>query len=210
MRDLSAKSIRKDCPHCRLGSFALEHPLYETKNFRIICDVHPLTEGHILIIPKLHLSCIGAFPKDLFKEFSKIYSDISNFLTNTYGNVSTFEHGIYGQTVYHSHIHLLQFNGKIEDIIPEGIQCVRPINDLTKLASVYKTHGGYLFFSLNGKNYLVDKNLAQTRFFRDRFAKVLGHPERGDWKKARNNEKLLDKMKVDILRLVKKWNSYQK
>lgn len=209
MRDLSDESIRKDCPHCHLGSFALEHPLSETENFRIICDVHPLTEGHILIMPKDHISCAGVYPRKLFAEFENVYQNVTKFISKTYGSVASFEHGVFGQTVYHSHIHLLPFSRKITDIIPEGKEYLKQISNLSVLEREFKNQGGYLFFSHNGKNYLVDKTLAQPRFFRDRFARALGNSERADWKAVRQNPHLLEEMKTDILNLVKKWRKYQ-
>ncbi|MBU1000028.1 hypothetical protein KKE78_01345 [Patescibacteria group bacterium] len=37
---------------------------------------------------------------------------------------------------------------------------------------------------------MVDSKLKASRFFRDRFAKVLGKPERGNWKEIRKNEQM--------------------
>ncbi|MBU1000029.1 HIT domain-containing protein [Patescibacteria group bacterium] len=59
----------------------------------MVCDANPVVGGHILIIPKSHLSCIGEYSKNLFKEFLNLYKKVSEFLLKAYGSVSTFEHG---------------------------------------------------------------------------------------------------------------------
>ena len=48
-------------PHCDRNGFAFSHPLEETDSFLVVCDVHPLMEGHILIIPKEHLPLQRSF-----------------------------------------------------------------------------------------------------------------------------------------------------
>ena len=67
-----------DCPHCNKDSPALKNLLKETENFRVVCDIHPLTEGHILIISKKHLSCVGDYPENIYQEFISLYKFFSN------------------------------------------------------------------------------------------------------------------------------------
>ena len=110
-----------DCPHCNTTSFALKHPLVESVHFWVVCDVHPLTEGHLLVIPKQHYASIGGCPNNIFQEFIGMYTQASQFVERQYGYVATFEHGNIGQTIYHSHVHILPFKGSILDIVPEGI-----------------------------------------------------------------------------------------
>ena len=83
---LSEEHIRKNCPHCDPTSYAFTDLLEETEQFRIVCDYHPLTEGHILIIPKKHLSCVGEYPKELFEEFVDHYECVSVFMKKHYGS----------------------------------------------------------------------------------------------------------------------------
>lgn len=195
----------QNCPHCDPNSSALKHPLKITKNFRVVCDVHPLVEGHILIIPKDHFSCVGAFPKDLFEEFLILYQEASAFLKKEYQTVSSFEHGVIGQTVFHSHVHLLPFQGNSEMIVPEGQTNLTPITQLVSLLKVFETEGKYLFFSIGEKLWLVQTSLGAPLFFRDRFARARGTPERGDWKKMEQDQKIMESAQKDIMNLEKKW-----
>ena len=208
MTDLSPKNLQKNCPHCDPKSFALKHPLITTDNFTVVCDVHPLIEGHILIIPKAHLSCVGEFSKPLFKEFLSLYQKTSKFLKNTYGSTSSFEHGKIGQTVFHSHVHLMPFKGETLDIIPEGQKHLTKITDLSALAKTYQQHQKYLFFSIDQQNWLVDLKLGEPRFFRDRFAKALKVPKRGNWKLMHQDQNLMKKAQQDIINLTNKWEKH--
>ncbi|MFZ5845012.1 MAG: HIT domain-containing protein [Patescibacteria group bacterium] len=200
-----SKSNVKDCPHCDLQSFALEHPLFTTENFLVVCDVHPLVEGHLLIIPRKHISCVGEYSEAMFLEFKDLYSQFSYFVKDAYGAVSSFEHGIAGQTVFHAHTHILPYAGDLLSIIPEGKEKTRAIKDISELRDIYRNEGEYLFFSIDNNYWLVDTNLAVPRFFRGRFARALGVPERGNWKEVRQNKQLMARISAEITNLEEKW-----
>lgn len=208
MEDLSEQAIRANCPHCDRNSQAFTYLLEETKNFYIVCDAHPLEEGHILIIPKNHVSCIAEYSEELYKEFLELYKKCFDFVKKTYGSVSTFEHGKFGQTVFHSHVHFMPFTGTPTDIIPEGQEKLTKIHDLQALKTYFKHDGGYLFFSIEDNMWIVDVSLAAPRFFRDRFAIALQRPERGNWKTMRGNEELMQQGKKDDIATQSAWNMY--
>lgn len=203
--NLSEEAIRKNCPHCDLNSFAMRYPLGNTKNFWILSDANSLCEGHILIIPKQHLSCVGEFDEVILKEFEDIYNKVKNFVLINYGAVSTFEHGKIGQTVFHSHVHILPYGGNWETIIPEGAGYVTPINSIRELTDKFTSDNGYLFFSIGDNMYCVDPKIVTPRFFRDRFALALNRPERGNWKVMRENSKLMEQALKDINGSQEKW-----
>jgi len=194
------------CPHCE-GGFGLQYPLYANDNFWIVCDYHPIVEGHALIIPKDHISYTGALSYELFNEYENLYKKVLSFLTETYGNAVIFEHGIVGQTVSHAHVHFLPFNKSIEDIVNEK-NLLKPIDDLEEIRNIFTKEQKYLFIAINDKKWLVDPKIGVPRFFRDRISKALNVPERGDWKKAEENTRLMLEFKKDIQELINKWNSY--
>ncbi|MBU1327134.1 HIT domain-containing protein [Patescibacteria group bacterium] len=210
MDDFTEENLKNNCPHCDPNSFALKYPLEKTSKFWIVCDVHPLTEGHILIIPKKHLSCIGEYQENDYSEFLSLFNKYSDFIRKTYGYVSTFEHGKIGQTVFHSHVHLLPFKGSSIEIIPEGLNNLALFSDFSHLKDVFRKEGKYLYFSIGDKKWVVNTGLGSPRFFRDRFAKAIGNPLRGDWKKMSQNSKLMMEAERDIQDLRDKWNSFKK
>ena len=198
------------CPHCDKKSFALKNLLKETKNFKIVCDVHPLIEGHILIIPKKHLSSVGEYPENLYQEFISLYKIFSDFIKKEYGSVAVFEHGRIGQTVFHSHIHILPYSGKAEIIIPEGKKFIKSIKNLDSLKNFFEKDGKYLFFSIGKNMWLVDNKLGVPGFFRDRFAIALGNPSRGNWKKMHDDKNIMKKVNGEIEALNKKYEKIRK
>lgn len=204
-QDLSEENIRNNCPHCDITSRAFDFILKETKDFVIVHDANPLEEGHLLIIPRAHLSCIGEYPNALLDEFKRIYALFCDYLKNIYGSVGSFEHGITGQTVFHSHVHLLPFSGKPSDIVPEGESYLHAVSGVEDLPGIFQKEKKYLFFSIGDDNWTVDTSLGAPRFFRDRFAKALGVPERANWKITQTNPTIRATMLEDVERFKKKW-----
>lgn len=209
MSDFSEQALLLHCPHCDPHSFALRHMLKETERFWIVGDVHPLCEGHILIMPKKHFSCVGAFDELTFSEFAELYQETMDFLRTTYGKASAFEHGKIGQTVFHSHVHFLPWEGEFIYIIPEGKQHMSSLAQLGDLRTVFAKDQLYLFLAIGDEQWLVNTTLGTPRFFRDRFAKVLGNPLRGDWKSMRENPVLMQEAESEIANLEKNWSAYQ-
>jgi len=210
MLDFSEENLKKNCPHCNFSSFAFTSPLEETSDFKIICDVHPLLEGHILIIPKKHISCIAEYSEKEYVQFLSLFRKYSDFIQKTYGSVSTFEHGKIGQTVFHSHIHLLPFAGSPEEIIPEGLQNLTLFSDFSHLKTIYEKEGKYLYFSISNQMWTVNTELGAPRFFRDRFANALHVSERGNWKEMNKNKDIMQKATKEIKELQNKWSSFKK
>ncbi len=196
----------KECVHCDREGFALEHIIKETPHFLTVCDVHPLTEGHLLIIPKRHVSCIGACTQEEFAEFLRLYEEMKAFIANQFGMVATFEHGNTAQTVFHAHFHLLPFGGNTADILHEGEAFGSTTVDT--LRKVFQDRGKYLFFSIGSDSWDVDVRVSVPRFFRDRFAQAMGHPERGDTKTMRADPSIMDQANQEIRNLQSRWNAY--
>lgn len=184
--------LRAHCPFCDpQESWAFDRKLEEFTHFHLICDVHPLMEGHLLLIPKRHVSCIGEYSAEEWEEFLILYESIKKWVETQYGSVATFEHGRIGQTVFHSHIHFLPFACQPGQIIPEGSQHLHSLSSLQDLVPLFQKEAKYLFFSIGADMWTVDPLLGAPRFFRDRFAAALGCPEKGNWKITRANPTLV-------------------
>lgn len=206
MEDLSESNIRANCPHCHEDSQAFKYPLGQTKNFHIVCDAHPLTTPHVLIIPKEHLASIAGYSDELLEEFKVVYDRVAHgYISMNYGSVASFEHGVFGQTVFHSHVHLLPFTGKAANIVPEGEQHLRSLDTFEKLRELLRDENGYLFFSIDDEKWTVDPSLKAPRFFRDRFANALGCPERANWKEVHANPKLMAEIDKENTLVQQEW-----
>lgn len=209
MPDFSEENIRANCPHCDPTSHAFEYPLDETEDFYIVCDANAIEPGHVLIMPKAHLSCIGEYGPDVYAKFVPLHKKVMDFVSKTYNKpVGVFEHGKLGQTVFHSHVHYLPFAGKPEEIIPEGLDKLTRLDDLANLERIFKKEGGYLFFGIDDQMWTVDTSLAASRFFRDRFAKALGVPERGNWKAMREDPAIMKTVEEFNHATQEKWRTF--
>ncbi len=199
---------KKGCPHCE-GGFGLKYTLYSDEYFWIVCDAHPLIEGHILIIPKEHISCMGALSEIQFTRLKELYKKVLTFLSKNYGKVVIFEHGITGQTVFHAHMHFLPFNKSVDELVPEK-NLIKKILTLDEIKTEFSKNNKYLFIAVNNYKWLIDTKIGYPRFFRDRISKLLGTEERNDWKKASNNDKLIKDFENDIQQLQNKWKVFFK
>ena len=198
----------KKCVLC-FGGLALDskYALFDDELFWVVCDGNPLIEGHILIIPKEHISCMGALNETSFEKYKKLYEKVLNFLNKSYGQVGVFEHGISGQTVFHAHTHFLPFDKSITEVVPEK-ETIHEISTLDEIRNEFNEKQKYLYVSVNDKKWVVDTDLGFPRFFRDRFAKVLGVEERSNWKKAREDHSLENTFDKEIKNLKNKWHSF--
>jgi histidine triad (HIT) family protein len=93
------------CAFCHL------HPdnalLHEAPAFYVIADHAPLTPGHVLLIPRLHVPCLAEMPATLDAEFMRLKAQIGGFVAAEYGHVTFWENGRIGQSVPHAHLHAL-------------------------------------------------------------------------------------------------------
>ncbi len=197
------KDFEHSCAHC-LGGSGLAHPLYDDDLFWVVCDGSPLTEGHILIIPKEHIATMSNLSEINFRNYFVLYKKIKSFISIHYGAVAIFEHGVIGQTVFHAHTHFLPFDHSTEEIMPDK-SALRKIANLDEMKSEFEAKRKYLFFENKNQMWLVDTKLGFPRFFRDIFARLLNVEERADWQKARENEILRQQFKKDIFALKNKW-----
>ena len=196
------------CPHCP-GGVCLKYPLFEDEYFWTGCDAHPLVEGHIEIIPKEHISCMGALDDESFARYKALYEKVLNFLDKTYGEAGVFEHGVTGQTVFHAHTHFLPFSKTVGEIVPEK-ESLNTISKLDELQTEFGRKNKYLFFAVGSSKFLVDTKLGQPRFFRDRFAKSLDVEELGNWKKTETNPEMMKAFARDTQELKNRWDLFFK
>lgn len=180
------------CIFCDRRNFE-ERIIHENNNFFIIATLGQITDGgYLLLIPKDHLSCIGAANKTHLEKVDAMQKRIVELLMFEYHvpAVSIFEHGIAGQTIGHAHIHFIPTRCNIDRRIKKDF----PSSDTsafyswTRLGTMYKTRK---------KPYLVYQNRFQedlwktaiwnpystpAQYLRTIFAEEFGRPERANWK----------------------------
>src|SRR5215813_12680941 len=93
----------QDCAFCRRE--VLTGLLAETEHFYLLADNAPLVEGHALLIPRDHYACYGALPAAWDDEALALKERVARFERERYRPAIYFEHGVFGQSVYHAHLH---------------------------------------------------------------------------------------------------------
>lgn len=134
------------CPFCRRGD--LEIVLMETPRLYVLVDNAPLTEGHLLIVPKEHWACYGGAPEAWDEELRSTKDQVARFLEQTYRPACFFEHGVYRQSVYHAHLHAFPLGaGAVSpDLASEAARAGGVvIQQQSEIRSWYADNGRYFY-----------------------------------------------------------------
>jgi len=168
-----------DCVFCNLKLNKGEI-IFETENFFVNIGLGLAAPGHVMLIPKKHFACCADISEDLRPEFENLRSLIFEKIKDAFGTPFLVEYGIFGQSVFHAHLHFISKSRKatefypayeIKDIfremqIPDGIP-VRPALWKTAVAMKNK-NGGYVFLQDGGRAVLFgrfEKELSYRHFF---------------------------------------------
>jgi diadenosine tetraphosphate (Ap4A) HIT family hydrolase len=131
------------CIFCRRDS--LDIILAETEHFFVLADNAPLVEGHLLIVPREHYACFGAVPAALDEELLVLKTRVARFCATVYRSASFFEHGVFGQSVAHAHLHAVPLGPsglRIHELAaPDG----RPAASPADVRAWYEAHGHYFY-----------------------------------------------------------------
>lgn len=117
---LSSVDMNSGCVFCNV---AKERIISECDMCFAIFDAYPVSRGHVLIIPKRHVSDYFDLTADEVMAMRNMMTDIKIMLDREYSpdgyNVGVNVNEAAGQTVFHVHIHLIpRYNGDVED--PRG------------------------------------------------------------------------------------------
>jgi diadenosine tetraphosphate (Ap4A) HIT family hydrolase len=130
------------CIFCNYDSIK-EDILWESDNFFVKVGVGILAPGHVMIISKKHLSCLGELPKQLTEEFIFLKDDVFDKIKSNFSEPIVYEHGVYSQSIKHAHLHFVPSKNsfyKLENIgnkIFKDLESSQ-INDFFKLMMFLK------------------------------------------------------------------------
>lgn len=97
----------QDCLFCKIAAGALPaHILYEDAHIMAFLDLHPIREGHALVIPKEHHAWFEDLPVPLATRITTCAQQIARAMKRLYRveRVSLFYTGIH---VPHAHAHVV-------------------------------------------------------------------------------------------------------
>jgi histidine triad (HIT) family protein len=97
----------EDCIFCKIGKGEIPcDKIYEDKDFLVFLDIHPVSDGHILIIPKEHIVWMQEADdgtiSEIFKLTKKFMLALKKGLPCDY-----VQESVVGNEVPHFHIHLI-------------------------------------------------------------------------------------------------------
>lgn len=103
-------STEQNCIFCRTLSTTKPEAKYQT--VIAILDQNPVTDNHILILPKRHVDDYFSLTPDEKYHCDKLIHICKEMITNRDPSVTGFNIGINcgesaGQTIFHCHIHLI-------------------------------------------------------------------------------------------------------
>ncbi len=101
-----------DCLFCKFASKAIPCDIiYEDEHTLAFLDIHPLNEGHTLVIPKTHAENVLDIPSENFAHVMNTVhrlAPIIKTVTSAEGINIHSNHGkVAGQAVFHLHMHII-------------------------------------------------------------------------------------------------------
>lgn len=152
---------------CQAAKKLRESIIQETENFYLLHDGYPLTEGHMLIIPKTHTDCFLNIKKENKKELDKLIRVTFGFLKNNYTDPKIFEHGGVAQTILHAHLHIVPIAKSIRQHIKRD--CVK----------IKKAKAPYIYYFENNEEYYRPIKKINPGYLHSLFAQTIGRPKEG-------------------------------
>lgn len=123
----------EDCVFCKIVSGEIpSYKVWEDKNFLAFLDIHPLSLGHTLIIPKKHFRWVWDLPAGRqaspnYCEYFEKVKEVAMLLKNKLG-ADWVQMNVMGNDVSHAHVHLIPHyqKGEIKSLdFSEVLQKIR-------------------------------------------------------------------------------------
>lgn len=113
-------SSTPDCPFCTPSQ---TDAVLETAHAYARYDAHPVTPGHMLVLPKRHVSSLFALEPQEHREVWELVQQCRDLLDAEHHpdgyNIGVNVGSAAGQTIFHCHVHVIpRYIGDIED--PRG------------------------------------------------------------------------------------------
>lgn len=101
-----------NCIFCKIVNGDIpSKTLYEDSEFKVIFDISPASQGHVIILPKYHAANIFELPEEItgkaFVLAKKVATVLKEVLNCDGVNILQNNGEAAGQTVFHLHIHVI-------------------------------------------------------------------------------------------------------
>ena len=99
-----------DCIFCKINNKEIpSYTVYEDEKVRVMMDISPVTNGHMLIIPKEHYTNLTDIPVDTLGHIQCVAKNMHELLKEKLNidGLTLCQNNDYGQEVKHYHLHLI-------------------------------------------------------------------------------------------------------
>lgn len=112
-----------DCIFCKIIDGDIpSYTVYENNNVKVFLDINPISEGHLMVVPKKHFENLFDIDLETLHEVNKVAKDMITILKDKLScqGITIVQNNAYGQDIKHYHMHLipryeddqLKFDGK--------------------------------------------------------------------------------------------------
>ena len=134
-----------DCIFCKIVAGEIPaSKVYEDDHFLAFLDISQVTPGHTLVIPKKHarnlLELTPDETADLFNVVSRVTKKVESATQPQGMNIISNMEEIAGQSVFHSHVHILPRYSQEDDLKIDFIAHEPNFDHLAKLAKEISNH----------------------------------------------------------------------
>ena len=134
-----------DCIFCKIVAGEIPaSKVYEDDHFLAFLDISQVTPGHTLVIPKKHarnlLEMTPDETADLFNIVSRVTKKVESATQPQGMNIISNMEEIAGQSVFHTHVHILPRYSQEDDLKIDFIAHEPDFDRLAKLAKDISNH----------------------------------------------------------------------
>ena len=134
-----------DCIFCKIVAGDIPaSKVYEDDHFLAFLDISQVTPGHTLVIPKKHarnlLEMTPDETADLFNVVSTVTKKVESATQPQGMNIISNMEEIAGQSVFHTHVHILPRYSQDDDLKIDFIAHEPDFNHLVQLAKDISNH----------------------------------------------------------------------
>lgn len=134
-----------DCIFCKIIAGDIPaSKVYEDDHFLAFLDISQVTPGHTLVIPKKHarnlLEMTPDETADLFNVVSTVTKKVENATQPQGMNIISNMEEIAGQSVFHTHVHILPRYSQDDDLKIDFIAHEPDFDHLAQLAKDISNH----------------------------------------------------------------------
>lgn len=186
----------------------------ETRSLYIIAGLGALTEGYLLLLPKVHYLSIGSLTQTELAELVAVKEVVARYIRQFYGPAVFFEHGSSsinraGGCTDHAHLHVCPSDSDFRPYLRSTFR-EQKISGLEELGQYAKADIPYLFYeNAHGDKYVyaLDEYIP-SQFLRKVWAKCVGKPGQWNWSEfigeeniARTISRMRDALAIDQIDL---------